>query len=99
MWLHGVLSFGEGVVLLMVALLPWATWQRTRRAGWAWLAAGFGLWGAVTLGYLVLPRFVAGSSDAYMTAALGLRAFGLLPTALVAVGLWQLYRDAKARAA
>lgn len=89
-----ILTIVDGLLQLLVAVIPVAIWQRTRVDGFLWLAASF-VMGALLqwLSPLLFRIVPAENSELVMYA---FRAFSLLMLMVAAVGFFRIYTVMKA---
>jgi hypothetical protein len=77
----------------VVALIPFAIWQRTRVAGFAVVGASF----AATAVMVLMSGWVFGVAGTSTAVLVVWRLFALAITVLAAVGFWMIYRALRAQ--
>lgn len=84
----GLLSVVDALAHGVVALIPFAIWQRTRVAGFALVGTSFAI--AAVMVLVSGPVFAAAGGS--FALWVGWRLLGLGVTLLAAVGFWKVYR-------
>ena len=79
----------------VVALIPFAIWQRTRVTGFALVGASF----AAAAVLVLAGGWVFGMAGGSLAVLVIWRLLGLAITVLAAVGFWMVYRDLRAQSA